>query len=69
MRYGTCHFVDTSSAFTYYRAQGIDRAGVYDKLRNKEIVIGAPVLGLGEHRQIDNDGRYWIVANAAECAA
>lgn len=62
-RTGTCHFVSTGHAVSYYRANGhgpYARKAVRERIQAGEIVIGAPLNPVGK-LEVDTDGRYWIV--------
>lgn len=61
-RVGTSHFVDTANAYTYYGRQGIDAAGVRQKIAEGEISIGPPPIKPGQGVVIVDGGtRYAIV--------
>ncbi len=59
MMYGTCHFVDTEAAVSYYSRYGFDRDEVCGKIKQSEIVIGKPKLEFGERLSV-SEGRYMI---------
>lgn len=59
MMYGTCYFVDTEAAISYYFRYGFDREEVCRKILHSEIVIGKPKLEFGERLSV-SEGRYMI---------
>ncbi len=62
---GTNDFYSLPSAYAYYKRQGIDKAGVREKLAEGEINIGAPkVIPMNSSFHWDADGRGQIITHA-----